>query len=113
MLNVAARELVNFRFHLRHRIGEIVGKAAQQIGIDHDAVAFHIHQNLNERAFQRFVNGELAVGDELRFQKLVQAQGHIGIFGGIARGLFHRHAIEGDFLLAFARHFAERDGLVA
>ena len=42
-----------------------------------------------------------------------QAQGHVGVLGGIFGGLVHGHAIERDQRLALARHIGEAYGRVA
>ena len=39
----------------------------------------------------------------------MQPQGHIGILGRIFGRFRHRHAVEGDFILALAGDLAERD----
>ena len=47
---------------------------------------------------------------DLRPQRLVQAQRHVGIFGGILRGALDRHLAEADLLCAFAGDILVGDG---
>ena len=42
-----------------------------------------------------------------------QAESHVGVFGGVLRRLVERHLVEGELVLARARHILECDRLVA
>ncbi len=75
-----AGELVDLGFHLRLRLAEIVGQAAQQIGIDGDAFALHVGQDRDERAFERFIDRALAFNGEARMQQQIKPQRDVGVF---------------------------------
>ena len=47
---------------------------------------------------------------DLRPQRLVQPQGHVGVLGRVLRGALHRHLVEADLLRAFAGHVLVVDG---
>ena len=111
-IEILARQLVNFRLQPALRFAEIIGQTAQQFRVNRNAGAFHIGQHHHQRAFQTFVYAQLSRLGQLGLQQHMQAQGHIGVFGGIFGGFRHRHAIKADLLFALARHFAEGDGLV-
>ena len=72
----------------------------------------HVGQHHHQRPLQGFIDAALALFAQLRLQQHVQPQGDVGILGGIFGGLGHRHAVEGDLVLALAGHFAEGDGRV-
>ena len=92
--------------------GEVVRQAAQQFGVDEDAFHLHRGQDLDERAFQRLVDRELAHRGEARLEQQPEAERDVRVLRRIARGIRHRHAVEGDHRLAGARHLLEGDALV-
>ena len=91
---------------------EIVGQLAQQIGIDGDAGPLHVGQHRHQRPLQGFVDRDACPRRQLRLEQRMQAQGDVGILGGISVASGDRHAVEGDLVLALAGDFAEGDGRV-
>ena len=43
----------------------------------------------------------------------MQAQGHVGVFGGVAAGFVQAHLVEGELLGTLAGNLFEADGLAA
>ena len=80
----------------RDFLGKVRGQAVQLIGINLDTRPFHIGQYGRHRAFQCLIDGGLALGCDGGFEDLPQAQGDVGILGGIGRGLVERHFVESD-----------------
>jgi hypothetical protein len=74
-----------------------------------DAGHFHVFQNMNQRAFQFFIDRGHLFLMQLRFQLLPQAQGDIGIFGGIFHRILNRHPVKGDGGFARAQQRFDRD----
>ena len=83
--------------------GDLAALPAQHVRVDQHAEVLHVEQHRHERLFdllvQRLEPGQLL---ELRPQRAVQPQRHVGVLGGVFGGLLQRHLVERQLLRAFA-----------
>ena len=112
-VELAACQFVNFLFEFGHFLGKLAGHARQSLAIHLDAVALHPGENGREGALQRFVDGGHFLAVQLRFEGQPEAQGDVGILGGVFHGLGHRHAVKGDGRFAAAQQGLDGDRRVA
>ena len=93
--------------------GEIVGQAAQFVAVDLDAAPLHLGQHRHQGTLQGLVDRGQALGRQARLEYVIQAQGHVGVLGGVVERRLQRHLVEGHPRLAGAGHILELDGLDA
>ncbi len=75
--------------------------------------ALHARQHRHHRPLQRLVDVDHALGDEARLQRHPQAEGDVGVLGGIFGGAVERDLIEAELRLAGAGDLLEGDRRVA
>ena len=68
----------------------------QRVAVDLDAGHLHVGQHRDEGAFEGLVDGGDARAVQLRLEELPEAQGHVGIFGGVFHGVVDGDLVEGD-----------------
>ena len=90
------RWTVDFLFQLDELLREGIGHAVQGVAVDLDAGHLHVGQHGDEGAFEGFIDGGDAGAVELRLEELPEAQGHIGVFGGVFDGVVDGDLVEGD-----------------
>ena len=111
-VELAACQRVDLLLELGHLLGELAGHAGERVAVDLDAVAFHLGQHRHEGAFEGFVDGGDAGRVELRLEDVPEAEGDIGILGGVAHGLVDGDLVEGDGGFAGAEQLLDGDGHV-
>src|SRR5262249_47260228 len=90
---------------------ELPALRAQPLAIDQHAAALHAHQHRQQRALALIVQArERRDALELRPQRPVQTQRHVGVAGGVLARALHRYLVEGDLLRALAGDVDEGDG---
>ncbi len=109
-----ASDVERLAFQLHQLVAQLDALLAEQLCIDQRAVALdarqHRHQrhlDLGQHPEQRWRLFQLAE------QGLVQAQGDVGVLGGIRAGLFDGDLVEGQLLGALAGDVLEADGAAA
>jgi len=107
-----AGQRVDIMFEAGHGLGEFAREAGEDLPVDRDAALLHAGEDGDERALERLVDGEHVFGDEAGFQCAPEAEGDVGIFGGVISGLVEGDAGKADEILAGAGDFGKRDGLV-
>ena len=75
----------------------------QRVAVDLDAGHLHVGQHRDERAFQGLVDGGDLRAVQLRLEGLPQAQGHVGIFGGVFHRVVDGDLVEGDLAICRCR----------
>ncbi len=95
-----------------HARAEILAERAQDVRIDADAGQFHVRQDRNHAAFQRFIDRGHAFARQARLQDMPQTQRDVGVLGGVARRLFQTDELEALGGLAGAGDLLEGDRLV-
>ena len=108
-----AGEFLRFVFKPGHALREFAGEARQAFAIDQHAFALHVGDDADQRAVHGFVDGGDALARQARLQPFPQAEGHVGVFGGIARGFIERRLVECDLRLTRADQLLDRDRRVA
>jgi hypothetical protein len=111
-VELLAREVVDFLFQPRHRLGEGARHARQRRAVDLDAGHLHVGEHGDERAFERLVDGGDPVLVELRLEGLPEAQRDLGILGAVFHRRLDGDAVEGDLRLAGPDQVLDRDALV-
>ena len=101
-VELGAGDVLDLALDLRDAAGEIGGERLQGPGIDLDAGNLHRGHDRNQRPLDGLVQGEQALLRQARLQKLMQAQGHVGLLGGIGQRFLERHRVEGHRGLAGA-----------
>ena len=82
------------------------------IAVDLDPLLLHTGEDGDERAFQRFVNRHDLFRAQLGLENLPQAQGDVGILGGVFCRLVQRDPIERHLRLARSGNLLERNSVV-
>ena len=105
-----ARQLDGLAFQFGHLVAQLLALDLQQLGIHQRALALdprqHWHQWHLDLGQHR---GQARNRLQLREQRLVQAQGHVGVFGGIRASLVQSDLVEGQLLGALAGDVLELD----
>ena len=97
-------------FKLYHFLPQFAALGLEHSGVDKHAGALHPEQDFARRQFNLPVYIlEPGFGLHLGIQALVQAQGHVGILGGILGGAFHAHLFEADALRTLASDLVVAD----
>ena len=107
-VEAAAGELVGLGLEAGHALGELGRELAQAVRVDLDAVAFHLGHDRHDGPVQRLVDGEHVLAEQLRAQRLPQPQRHLGVLGGVGRGLVDRHLGKADLRRPLAADGARR-----
>ena len=103
-----------FFLQFRHALGQELALVLEQGGVHVGAVAFDAAEHGDQGQFDVAEHlGQAAFLFQFGPQGLVQTQGHVGVFGGVAAGFVQAHLVEGELLGAFAGDFFEADGLAA
>ena len=94
---------VRLLLQCQHAPAQVGGLPAQLVHVDHHAVGLHALEHRHQRDLDLAVDAlQRRLGRELRPQRAMQAQGDVGILGGVARGVVQRHVRERDLLGALA-----------
>ena len=104
---------MNFGLKRGHFLGEGIGHARERVAVDLDAVALHLGQYGREGTFEGLVDRCHLFLVQLRFEKLPEAQGNVGVFCGVFDRVFERHLVEGDRGFAGAEKGFDRDRRMA
>ena len=105
-----ACHLMRLTFHLQHTRRQFTALLPEHRHIDFHAGTFHIGQHREQRALQVFKQRfEFFLFAQTRPEQLVQAQGHVGVFGCIRHCGFQRHLVEGQLFLALAGDVCKLD----
>ena len=79
----------------QHARGQVLALPAQFVGVDPHAIGFDAGQHRHQRHLDVAVHAvQRRLGQQLRLQRVVQAQGDVGVFGGVAAGLVDAHLRE-------------------
>ncbi|KAG1551332.1 hypothetical protein G6F50_013189 [Rhizopus delemar] len=98
----------------QHARGQVLALPAQFVGVDPHAIGFDAGQHRHQRHLDVAVHAvQRRLGQQLRLQRVVQAQGDVGVLGRIAAGFVDAHLRERNLLGALAGHVLELDGAVA
>ena len=105
------RHFVRLPFDFQHAQAELLPLPLQQRGVDQHAVPFHAEEDLHHRhldvAVKRFQPRFLG---EARGERPVQAQGDVGILGGVFGGALDVDLVEADAAGALAGDLVVLDG---
>ena len=102
---------VGLGFELHHLAAEFVALLRQRGRVDQHAVALHAEQHFGHRQFDVAVEASSSrLRGELRAQRLMHAQGDVGILGGIFGGALDVDLGEGDARGALAGDVVVADG---
>ncbi|MNM84807.1 hypothetical protein D3C81_969070 [compost metagenome] len=113
-VELLAGQLEGLALQLLHLFAQLQALLAEQFGVDQRAVALDARQHRHQRHLdlgQHF--RQRGNGLQLGPQGLVQAQGDVGILGGVGAGLLQGDLVEGQLLGALAGDVLEADGAVA
>ena len=94
-------------------LGKGVGHARQHIAVHLNAGHLHLGQHGDQGTLQRFIDRGHLRAVQLGFEQLPQAQGDVGVFGGVFDRVVNAHPVKGDLRFAAAQERFDRDGLVA
>jgi hypothetical protein len=98
-----ARGRVRLALELDEPPGDLVALPAQHVRVDQHAQVLHVEQHRDERLLYLLVQrAEPRQLLELRPQRAVQAERHVGVFRGVLGGLLERHLVERELLRAFS-----------
>ena len=92
--------------------GEVGRQAGQHRTVDQDALALHGGKDGRQGALERLIDGDAVFRCQPRLEDEPQAQGDVGVLGGVSRGAVERHQVEGDLRLAGAGDLLEGNRLV-
>ncbi|MNZ61040.1 hypothetical protein D3C78_791220 [compost metagenome] len=113
-VELLAGQIVGLALQFDHLLAQFVALPAEQIGVDQCAVALDARQHRHQRHLDLGQHlGQCRHGLQLLPQGLVQAQGHVGVLGGVGAGLLEGDLVEGQLLGALAGDVLEADGAVA
>ncbi len=104
-------DLERFALQGDHLFAQFDALDAEQLGIDERALTLDTCQHRHQRHFDVLQHGhEAGHGVQLGLEQLVQAQGDVGVFGGVGAGLFQSDLVEGQLLGTLAGDVGELDG---
>ena len=105
---------MRLRFQFEHALLKLAALGAQHVHVDTHAVALHARQHRHQRHFDLLKQLHQRRGfTDPRPQGRVQPERHVGVLGGVDRGLRDRHFAEVDLILALAGHVFVLEGFVA
>jgi hypothetical protein len=109
-----ADHLVGAQLQRVHALRQRRALPAQLVHVDRHAVGLHAFEHRHQRHLDLAVHARQAgLRGQLRRQFAVQAQGDVGVLGGVGGGFLERHLREGNLLRALAGHVLVADGRIA
>ena len=72
------------------------GEFFEEGGVDHDAVEFHVGEDLDEGHFEVVEERFVLLGGEFGLEDVGEAEGDVGVFGGVLGGAGEGDVGEGD-----------------
>ena len=81
-------------------LGKGVGHARQHIAVHLNAGHLHLGQDGDQGAFQRLIDRCHLRAVQLGLEQLPQAQGDVGVFGGVFDRIVNAHPVKGDLRFA-------------